>query len=48
MRNSLRKGYLAVVVYSLLALLAFWFPLTIAVVTTMLWGYWLVLGIRMR
>lgn len=48
MRNSLRNGYFAVVVYSLLALLAFWFPLSIAVVTTMLWAYWLVLGIRMR
>jgi len=46
MRNNYRNGYFAVVVYSLLALVAFWFPLTIAVVTTMLWAYWLTLGLR--
>ena len=34
------------VLYSVLALVAFWFPLTIAMVTTMLWAYWLVFGLR--
>ena len=48
MRNNRRNGYFAFVVYSLLALIAFWFPLTIAFVTTMLWAYWLMLGLRMR
>jgi uncharacterized membrane protein len=47
MRNSRRNGYFAFAVYSLLALVAFWFPLAIAVVTTLLWAYWLVLGLRM-
>ena len=46
MQNNRRNGYFAFVVYSLLALIAFWFPLTIAIVTTMLWAYWLVLGLR--
>jgi hypothetical protein len=48
MRNNRRNGYYAFAVYSLLALVAFWFPLAIAVVTTMLWAYWLVLGLRME
>ena len=47
MQNNRRNGYFAFVVYSLLALIAFWFPLTITIVTTMLWAYWLVLGLRM-
>lgn len=46
MRENRRNGYFAFVVYSLLALIAFWFPLAIAVVTTMLWAYWLVFGLR--
>ncbi len=46
MRTNRRNGYFALVVYSLLALLAFWFPLTIAIVTTMLWAYWLAFGLR--
>jgi len=46
MRDNRRNGYLAFVVYSLLALIAVWFPLAIAVVTTMLWVYWLALSLR--
>ena len=45
-RDGNRNGYMAVVVYSLLALLAFWFPLTIAIVTTVLWAYWLVFSLQ--
>ena len=33
-------------VYSLLALIAVWFPLAIAIVTTMLWDYWLTFSLR--
>lgn len=40
MRENLRNGYFAFIVYSLLALVAFWFPLAIAVVTAMLWASW--------
>ena len=46
MRNHHRNGYFALVVYSLLAVIALWFPLAIAIVTTTLWTYWLVLGLR--
>ena len=46
MRNNRRNGYFALVLYSLLALIAFWFPLGIAIVTTMLWAYWLAFGLR--
>ena len=41
-----RNGYFALMVYSLLALIAVWFPLTIAIVTTILWGYWLAFSLR--
>ncbi len=45
-RHSRRNGYFALVVYSLLALIAFWFPLSIAILTTMLWAYWLTFSLR--
>jgi len=34
--------------YSLLAIAAFWCPIAIALVTTLSWIFWLVLGIRMK
>jgi uncharacterized membrane protein len=46
LRDSHRNGYFALVVYSLLAVVAFWFPLAIAIVTTMLWAYWLTFSLR--
>ena len=46
MRDSRRNGYFAFVVYALLALIALWFPLAIAIVTTMLWAYWLTFSLR--
>ena len=45
-RDARRNGYFALGVYSLLALVAVWFPLTIAIVTTMLWAYWLAYSMR--
>jgi uncharacterized membrane protein len=45
-RDAHRNGYFALVAYSLLALAAAWFPLVIAVVTTMLWAYWLFYSLR--
>jgi TMEM175 potassium channel family protein len=48
MRHNRRNGYFALVVYSFLALFALWFPLGIAIVTTMLWAYWLAFGLRIR
>ena len=46
MRDNRRNGYLAFAVYSLLALIAVWFPLAIAIVTTILWAYWLTFSLR--
>ena len=45
-RDSHRNGYFALVVYSLLAVVAFWFPLGTAIVATMLWAYWLTYSLR--
>jgi uncharacterized membrane protein len=46
MRNVRLNACFALAVYSLLAVIALWFPLGIAIVTTMLWTYWLVFGLR--
>ena len=45
-RDGHRNGYFALVIYSLLAVTAVWFPLTIAIVTTLLWAYWLAFSLR--
>ena len=45
-RDAHRNGYFALVAYSLLALIAVWFPLAIAILTTMLWAYWLTFSLR--
>lgn len=45
-RDSRRNGYFALVIYSLLAFAAFWFPLAIAILTTMLWAYWLTFSLK--
>lgn len=45
-RDGHRNGYFALGIYSLLALMAVWFPLSIAIVTTMLWAYWLTYSLR--
>jgi uncharacterized membrane protein len=45
---NLRHGFQALAFYSLLAVLAFWVPFATAVVTTVSWIFWLVLGVRMR
>jgi len=48
MRDANRNGYCAFTFYSLLAVTALWFPLVIAIVTTLSWIFWLALGIRMK
>ena len=45
-RDSYRNGYSALAVYSVLAVIAVWLPITIAIVTTMLWAYWLAFSLR--
>ena len=48
MRESRRNGYFAFALYSPLAVTALWFPLAIAIVTTVSWIFWLARSIRMR
>ena len=45
-RDAHRNAYFALVIYSLLAITAVWFPLTIAIVTTLLWAYWLAFSLK--
>jgi uncharacterized membrane protein len=41
-------GYYSCVVYALLAILANWIPIIIALITVLLWIFWLIVGIRIR
>jgi uncharacterized membrane protein len=43
-RVNRRNAYFALAGYSLLGILALWFPLTIAIVTAVSWIFWLVAG----
>jgi uncharacterized membrane protein len=48
MRGNYKNAYFAFAFYSLLAIAAWWFPLTAAAATTTTWIFWLVFGIRMK
>jgi len=48
MRTNLRNGYFALTVYMLLAILAFWFPLVIALLISLIWVFWLIHGINIK
>ena len=48
MRINRKHAYLAFIVYSLLAICALWFPLSVAVFTTLTLIFWLVFGIKME
>ena len=48
MKINRRNAYFSVVVYSLLAVIAIWFPLAIAIVTALLWIFWLIFGLRFK
>ena len=48
MRVNLKNGWFALVLYGLLAVVAWWIPLAVAIVTVLTWLFWLVLGIRMK
>jgi uncharacterized membrane protein len=43
-----RNGFLAFAIYGVCTILAFWFPLAVAVIITATWVVWLILGIRAR
>jgi uncharacterized membrane protein len=46
-QNS-KFGYFAFVIYSICTITAFWFPLTIAMITTITWIFWLIWGIKIK
>ena len=48
MQKNGKFGYYAVVLYSLSAVIAFWIPFIIAVATTLIWIYWLILAITLK
>lgn len=47
-RENVKYGYFALLLYTLLAIIAFWFPLAIAIATTLTWVFWLILGINIK
>lgn len=48
MLSNARNAYFALALYSLLAVAAVWLPIPVAIVTTLSWLFWLVLGLRMK
>ena len=46
LRRNTRHGYAALGLYSLLGVMAVWFPFTSAIVTAVTWMFWLALSIR--
>ena len=47
-RKQNMYGYYGFSLYIVLGILAVWFPLTVAIVTTFIWIFWLVLGISLK
>jgi uncharacterized membrane protein len=47
-RKNGNYGYFACSLYALCAIMANWFPLTIALFTTITWIFWLVIGINIK
>jgi hypothetical protein len=43
-----RDGFGGIALYALLTAMAFWFPLTAAVITGATWVFWLALSIRLK
>ncbi len=48
MRKNMRMGYYTAATYSVCAIMAFWYPMVFAILITLLWGFWLVYGIRVK
>jgi len=48
MRINLRNGFFALAVYTILTILAFWFPLIVALLISFIWVFWLIHGINMK
>lgn len=47
-RKNRQYGVFAFLLYSSLAVLAIWFPFTVAVITTLTWIFWLILGFNLK
>ncbi len=47
-RKNGQFGYFAFILYTLFAIMAIWFPLAIAIVTTLTWIFWLIYGISIK
>jgi uncharacterized membrane protein len=47
-RKNGQFAYFAFVLYALCAIIAIWFPLAIAIITTITWIFWLIHGIRIK
>lgn len=47
-RQNKKYGYFAFALYSLCAILAFWFPLAIAIITILSWIVWLIWGFKLK
>ena len=47
-RKNGKFGVFAFILYSLFAIVAFWFPLAIAIITTLTWVFWLIFGINIK
>ena len=48
LRTRLRRGYDALVLYSLFAVAAFWLPVPVAILTTATWVVWLTMSLRVK
>jgi uncharacterized membrane protein len=47
-RNGGKYAYFAIAIYSLCAIMAIWFPLTIALITALIFIFWLMFGINLK
>ena len=47
-RKNSKFGYFAFTLYALCTIMAIWFPLAIAIVTTLTWIFWLIWGISIK
>ena len=48
MRENIRKSYFGLITYSVFAIIAFWFPLTIASLISVMWIGWVIHGLNIK
>ena len=47
-RQNLNRSYYAIALYSICAVLAYWFPMVIATLVALTWIIWLIVGINLK